>query len=105
MLADWHRELISPERAIMITGDCVVRSGFRHPDPSTWLVVLECNDCERVIVELSKSVETLDAPGERRESSYPYTVETLLSAVLRHRVTHHEEVLSGDRTVGVDVAG
>lgn len=97
MLVDWRSDLITPERAIRIVGDVVVRTGFRHPTASVWTVVLECQDCGRSILEMLTSIETTETEGERRERAYPFTVEAILSAVLRHRVTHHEEVLSGDR--------
>lgn len=101
MLVDWRSDLITPERAIRIVGDVVVRTGFRHavtgPATNVWTIVLECQDCERSILEMLTSTETEEIDGERRERAYPFTVEAILSAVLRHRVTHHGEVLSGDR--------
>ena len=97
MLANWNSFLITPERAIRIAGDVIVRIGYRHPDDVTWMVVLECNDCGRSVMALANSVRQSEPEGEIRESSWPYSVEAILTAVLRHRVIHHEEVLSGDR--------
>lgn len=98
MLKDWNPDLITPETAIRIVGDVVVRVGYRHPNDVTWMVVMECDQCHRSIMDLATSVQQSEPEGEIRESSWPYTVEGILTAVLRHRVTHHEEVLSGERT-------
>lgn len=107
-LRDWDRRLITPESALWLTGDHGVyftaevaelsqfapEGGARQPDQVQ--INLRCAEC-RQSVTLLAAIADLMAP---RVEGQPTTLGDLMSDILRHQVTAHDQSLSGGRANG-----
>jgi hypothetical protein len=90
----WDTRLITRGQAFEIVGERAVVIGFRATADGNWMVFLDCHECGRPVAELCLTDMSTGTPIEH---PYPVTVDAIVSGVLRHRVIHHEEVLSGAR--------
>ena len=105
MLSDWDPRLISPERALRLTGDWPVRvtceyallsqfepeGGGPGQQPDRVQVNLRCGRCDQSVMLLGSG-----APGELLipVAAVATTAAEIMSAVLRHLVMAHDQPLS-----------
>jgi hypothetical protein len=107
-LRDWDKRLITPETALALTGDRGVYftaevaelsqfapegGGARQADQVQ--VNMRCAECRQSITLLAAA--DLMAP---RAEGQPTTLGDLMSDILRHQVTAHDQSLSGGKGHG-----
>lgn len=102
-LADWDRRLISPETALRLTGDTGVYFTAQRADlsqyepegggprqPDQLQINMRCGQCHQSITLLATA-----GLAEPEISGGVTTIGDLMSDVLRHQVTAHDQKLSG----------
>jgi len=92
MTAQWDDRLISRERAYAIVADWPL-----YPQERAGQVFLDCQACGRAVTRL--------IGAEHHGTGYLMTPDGIMSAVLRHAVTYHDQSLSGGSGGGSGSAG
>jgi hypothetical protein len=95
-LADWDARLLSPERALWMAGDWPLYATFEvaqlsqfepegggDPQADQWQINLRCRKDNQSVAMLGDA------------TSFTTSIGDLLSAVVRHMVTAHDQSLSG----------
>lgn len=103
-LRDWDRRLIAPEDALRLTGDRAVYFTAERAElaqfapegggaalPDQLQINMRCGQCHQSVTMLAAEQDVTAARLEGGET----TIGDLMSDVLRHQVTAHDQSLSG----------